>query len=206
VLDEELERLLGWLLGVQQSSATIKQKNQWWYWWRKQEDQENEQMEQQRMWPELGWLQSELEQLQPEWESALVKGWVPAQWMLLEVLQLGMSGNLDPNWRKKWSKSGTSVVNSSADKFTNIQYVKQCHTAIHLTYLIRADLLGDNLGVIVMGHCREGSSLGLFLDNSLSKFVEFPASFSTTFKLKVSCALLLSQPHSSNVQIQVQGS
>ena len=125
LLDEELERLLGQLLRGQQGSAAIKQKNQWWYWWRKHEDQENKQMEQRRMWSELGWLQSELEQLQPEWESALTMGWVPAQWMLLEVLQLGMGGNLDLNWCKKWGGSDTSMVNSSADKFTNMRYVKQ---------------------------------------------------------------------------------
>ena len=110
---------------VRKGWVSIKHKNRWWHWWRlKREEHEPEQI-QEHAREERQKLERGLQTLQPEWKSLLAQARTLVKGMLFKVLVLVMSGELDPNWHEKWSKSGSPVANSSASEFTTMWYVKQ---------------------------------------------------------------------------------
>ena len=132
------ERQLSQELVQQEGQLIVKQKRDWWrQGWKKrkweeaerqgqgqeeeqtkQEQEGLEREEQQKL--ERGHeqlskqMQEQIWKLQPEWELALIRTRTLAKGALLRVLELAVSGELDPRWHNEWSE-----LDQSADRFEN---------------------------------------------------------------------------------------
>jgi hypothetical protein len=130
-------------------------------------------------------LRQRLQQLQVEWEhmEEREQALEQAQKVLGEVLELALSGELEPNWHKKRGDPNT-LAKTIPNKLVCVWYVNQ--QAIVLSYLTCSISVGwtiEHLGRIVIRKVEEAP----FLDGSFPGLLEFPASFVVSSKVTVSC-------------------